>query len=57
MGIVTFNSPDTLLFIHSTSGKLNSVTVTPLNEYYQSRFVKVIRVFKENSKESLPRRD
>ena len=49
MGIVTFNSPDTLLFIHSTSGKLNSVTVTPLNDYYQSRFVKVIRVFKENN--------
>ncbi|HET9278669.1 MAG TPA: C40 family peptidase [Flavitalea sp.] len=52
MGIVTFNSPDTLLFIHSTSGKLNSVTVTPLNEYYQSRFVKVIRVFKENNRPS-----
>ena len=49
MGIVTFNSPDTLLFIHSTSGKLNSVTVTPLNEYYQSRFVKIIRVFRENN--------
>ena len=48
MGIVTFNSPDTLLFIHSTSGKLNSVTITPLNEYYQSRFVKVIRIFPEN---------
>ena len=50
MGIVTFNSPDTLLFIHSTSGKLNSVTVTPLNDYYQSRFVKVIRVFPQNNK-------
>ena len=49
MGIVTFNSPDTLLFIHSTSGKLNSVAVTPLNEYYQSRFVKIIRVFRENN--------
>lgn len=52
MGIVTFNSPDTLLFIHSTSGKLNSVAVTPLNEYYQSRFVKIIRVFKENNRPS-----
>jgi cell wall-associated NlpC family hydrolase len=49
MGIVTFNSPDTLFFIHSTSGKLNSVTVTPLNEYYQSRFVKIIRIFDENN--------
>ena len=50
MGIVTFNSPDTLLFIHSTSGKLNSVTVTPLNDYYQSRFVKTIRIFSDNDK-------
>jgi len=50
MGIVTFNSPDTLLFIHSTSGKLSSVTITPLNEYYQSRFVKITRVFKENNR-------
>jgi cell wall-associated NlpC family hydrolase len=55
MGIVTFNSPDTLLFIHSTSGRLNSVTVTPLNEYYQSRFVKVIRIFEENNEASQQR--
>lgn len=53
MGIVTFNSPDTLLFIHSTSGKLNSVTVTPFSEYYQSRFVKIIRVFEENNRVSV----
>ena len=52
MGIVTFNNPDTLLFIHSTSGKLNSVTVTPLNEYYKSRFVKIVRIFPENDKSS-----
>ncbi len=52
MGIVTFNSPDTLLFIHSTSGKANSVTVTPLNEYYKTRFVKIIRIFEENYKPS-----
>lgn len=50
MGIVTFNDSDTLFFIHSTSGKLNSVTTTPLNEYYQSRFVKVIRIFDENNR-------
>lgn len=49
LGIVTFSSPDTLLFIHSTSGKLNSVTVTPLNDYYQARFVKIIRIFDENN--------
>ena len=49
MGIVTYSSPDTLLFIHSTSGKLYSVTVTPLNKYYQGRFMKVIRIFDENN--------
>ena len=52
MGIVTFNSPDTLLFIHSTSGELNSVTVTPLNDYYQSRFVKIIRIFSGDTRPS-----
>lgn len=55
MGIVTFNNPDTLLFIHSTSGKLNGVTVTPLNAHYQPRFVKVIRIFEENNEGSLQR--
>ncbi|MEP6712409.1 MAG: C40 family peptidase [Ferruginibacter sp.] len=42
MGIVTQNS-DTLKFIHSTSGKQYGVTITSLNNYYMSRFVKVIR--------------
>ena len=55
MGIVTFNNPDTLLFIHSTSGKLNSVTVTPLNQHYQRRFVKIIRIFEENNNVSRQR--
>lgn len=44
MGIVTENS-DTLKFIHSTSGKQYGVTITPLNNYYKGRFVKVIRIF------------
>ena len=44
MGIVTSNT-DTLKFIHSTSGKLYGVTVTPLNTYYKGRFVKVIDIF------------
>ncbi len=35
-------------FIHSTSGKAHAVTTTPLNGYYMGRFVKVIRVFKQN---------
>lgn len=46
MGIVTENT-DSLRFIHSSSGKAKGVTITPLNEYYRKRFVKVIRVFAE----------
>jgi len=37
-----------LLFIHSSSGKANGVTITPLNDYYKGRFVKVIRIFPQN---------
>ena len=44
MGIVSDNA-DTLKFIHSTSGKMFGVTETPLNSYYQKRFVKVIDIF------------
>lgn len=46
MGIVVSNT-DTLRFVHSSSGKAHGVTVTPLNSYYQSRYVKTIRVFPE----------
>jgi cell wall-associated NlpC family hydrolase len=44
MGLVVSNT-DTLRFIHATSGKAMGVTVSPLATYYQSRFVKAIRVF------------
>jgi len=44
MGIITSNA-DGAEFIHSTSGKAYGVTKTPLNSYYQGRFVKVIRIF------------
>lgn len=44
MGIVVSNT-DKLQFIHSTSGKQYGVTITPLNEYYQRRYVKTIRIF------------
>lgn len=47
MGFVVSNT-DTLKFIHATSGKAMSVTVTPLSSYYQSRFVKTIRIFPQN---------
>lgn len=45
MGIVTTAAPDSLRFIHATSGKAYGVTITPLNNYYKRRYVKTIRVF------------
>ena len=47
MGIVESIKNDTLYFIHSTSGKMKGVVITPFGNYYRSRFVKVIRVFAE----------
>ena len=44
MGIIVTNG-EPYEFIHSTSGKKYGVTITPLNGYYLSRFVKIIRVF------------
>jgi cell wall-associated NlpC family hydrolase len=48
MGLITSNNGGKLEFIHSTSGKAYSVTVTQLNDYYMSRFVKCIRIFPQN---------
>ena len=36
-----------LVFIHSTSGTENGVTETAMNDTYQRRYIKTIRVFKE----------
>lgn len=47
MGIVENIKNDTLYFIHSTSGRMKGVIITPFDNYYQSRFVKVNRVFGE----------
>jgi hypothetical protein len=44
MGIITY-AGDSIVFIHSTSGKAAGVTETTLNPYYMGRFMKVIRVF------------
>ena len=44
MGIIT-KKKDSLAFIHSTSGRAYGVTITPLNEHYKKRFVKVISIF------------
>jgi cell wall-associated NlpC family hydrolase len=48
MGIVVSND-STLNFIHSTSGRQYGVTITPLNDYYQGRYVKTIRIFPQNT--------
>lgn len=45
MGIITVANNNHFEFIHSTSGKAYGVTITPLNDYYRGRFVKVIRIF------------
>ncbi|MEP6614950.1 MAG: C40 family peptidase [Ginsengibacter sp.] len=45
MGIIVSNADGQIEFIHSSSGKAHGVTVTPLNQYYKGRFVKVIRIF------------
>jgi cell wall-associated NlpC family hydrolase len=44
IGIIIKNDDDGLEFIHSSSGKAASVTINPLEGYYENRFVKVIRL-------------
>jgi cell wall-associated NlpC family hydrolase len=48
MGLVVDNDSNELQFIHSTSGKAMGVTITPLNDYYKKRFVRITRIFPEN---------
>jgi cell wall-associated NlpC family hydrolase len=48
MGLVVSNKDKQLEFIHSTSGKKYGVTITPLSNYYLSRYIKTIRIFPEN---------
>lgn len=47
MGIVISNTNE-LQFIHSSSGKAHGVTISPLDNYYKGRFVKVVRILKDN---------
>ncbi|MBC7915073.1 MAG: NlpC/P60 family protein, partial [Pyrinomonadaceae bacterium] len=49
MGIIASNNGSEIEFIHSTSGKALGVTTTPLNKYYQGRFVKALRIFASNN--------
>jgi cell wall-associated NlpC family hydrolase len=48
MGLIVSNENKQLEFIHSTSGKKYGVTITPLSDYYRSRYIKTIRIFPEN---------
>jgi cell wall-associated NlpC family hydrolase len=48
MGLVESNKDGQLNFIHSSSGKIYGVTITPLNAYYKGRFMKIIRIFPQN---------
>jgi len=48
MGIITENI-DTLRFIHSSSGKVYSVTINPLGKYYLSRFIKIIDILPDDA--------
>ncbi|MGY3052193.1 lipoprotein Spr [Pedobacter sp. UYEF25] len=44
VGIVYSVDGDQISFIHATSGKAHGVTITALNDYYKSRFLKVMRI-------------
>jgi lipoprotein Spr len=48
MGIIIAHNGGSLSFVHSTSGKAYGVTETPLNAYYQGRYMKTIRIFPQN---------
>lgn len=49
MGLITSNENNLINFIHSTSGKAMAVSVTPFNENYKKRFVRVGRIFPQNA--------
>jgi cell wall-associated NlpC family hydrolase len=48
MGIIVTNNNGLVEFIHSTSGKAFGVTITPLSNYYLSRYVRTARIFAQN---------
>jgi cell wall-associated NlpC family hydrolase len=48
MGIITTQPGQDIKFLHSTSGRQDGVTETPLNQYYMVRYVKTVRVFVQN---------
>ena len=52
IGIVTKNNDGEMQFIHSSSGKANGVTMSELEGYYETRFVKVIRVSPDDERKT-----
>ncbi|WP_113653931.1 C40 family peptidase [Pedobacter namyangjuensis] len=44
VGIIYSIDKDGIKFIHSSSGKANGVTITELNGYYKSRFLKAVSI-------------
>ncbi|MFA6083158.1 C40 family peptidase [Mucilaginibacter sp.] len=50
MGIIIASPGKPLSFIHSTSGKAAGVTETPFNNYYKGRYMKTIRIFRQNGR-------
>lgn len=50
MGILKVAAGRGISFLHSTSGKDDGVTETPLNAYYQGRYMHTIRIFPQNDR-------
>jgi len=50
MGILKVRAGEEITFLHSTSGKDYGVTETPLNAYYQGRYLRTIRIFPQNDR-------
>ncbi len=48
MGILLVDPGKQISFLHSTSGKEDGVTETPLNAYYQGRYLRTVRIFPQN---------
>ena len=44
IGIVTDNTNGQIQFIHSSSGKAMGVTISDMAGYYETRFVKIVRI-------------
>ncbi len=49
IGIIMTNQDGETTFIHSTSGKEHDVTISNMDERYHKRFVRVVRLLKQNN--------